>query len=127
MMVVFKIKKNGGVWLQLPTPVTMKPAINALDSSKTGRDNNTGAMFRDKIAEKLKYNIEFPFGLNNTQVAEILDVLLAGSFVAYIPDPKTGAFVEKSFYCSSAEPEINQIYSETFWDYKGFSVSATEM
>lgn len=126
-MVVFKIKKSTGPWYELPVPVTMRPSINALDSSKTGRDNNTGKMFRDKIAEKLKYSIEFPFGLDNSRVASILDILLAGSFIAWVPDPKTGTFVEKSFYCSSCEPEINKVHSETFWDYKSFSVSVTEM
>ncbi len=126
-MVAMKIKKEGGAWLTLPTPITMKPSINALDSSKTGRDNNIGEMFRDKIAEKLKYSVEFPFGLNNTQVAEILDIILEGSFIAWVPNPKTGAFAEKSFYCSSAEPEINQIFSESKWNYRSFEISATEM
>ncbi len=126
-MVAMKIKKEGGSWLTLPTPVTMKPTINALDSSKTGRDNNTGKMFRDKIAEKLKYSVEFPHGLDNVLVANILDVILEGSFIAWIPNPRTGTFSEKSFYCSAVDPEINQIYSEDKWDYRSFAISATEM
>lgn len=126
-MTVAKIKKQSGSWLSLPVPVSLQPSINALDSSKSGRDNNTGAMFRDKIAEKLKYSIEFPSGLNNTEVAEILDVLLEGSFVAWLPNPKTGAYSEKSFYCSAAEPAISRIFSESYWIYNSFTVSATEM
>ncbi|MBP3328317.1 MAG: hypothetical protein J6L91_05365 [Clostridia bacterium] len=125
---VFKIKKtSASSWYVLPTPVTLKPAVNALDNSKSGRDNNTGKMFRDKIAEKLKYTVEVPHGLNNTQVAAILDIILEGSFNAYGPDPKTGRFQTKTFYCSSAEPEINQVYSLTSWDYKSWSFSLTEM
>lgn len=125
---VFKIKKTtSSSWYVLPTPVTLKPAVNALDNSKSGRDNNTGKMFRDKIAEKLKYTVEVPHGLSNTQVAAILDIILEGSFNAYGPDPKTGTFKIKTFYCSSAEPEINQVYSLTSWDYKSWSFSLTEM
>ena len=127
-LIVLKIKKTSAdSWHELPAPVTIKPAVNVLDNSKSGRDNNTGKMFRDIVAEKLKYTVEVPHGLNNTQVAEILDILLEGSFTAWVPNPKTGTFQSKSFYCSSAEPEINQIYSTTFWDYKSWSFSATEM
>ena len=125
---VFKIKKvSATTWYTLPTPITLKPSINALDSQKTGRDNNTGKMFRDKIAEKLKYTVEVPEGLTNTQVRDILAILLEQQFSAYIPNPKTGTFQTKNFYCSSAEPEINRIYSQTSWDYKSWSFSATEM
>ena len=125
---VFKIKKtSASSWTVLPAPATLKPAVNALDNSKSGRDNNTGKMFRDKIAEKLKYTVEMPHGMSNTEVAQILDIILEGSFQAYGPDPKTGRFATKTFYCSSAEPEINQVYSLTSWDYKSWSFSATEM
>ena len=127
-LVVFKIKKVGSSsWLNLPTPITMKPALNALDNSKSGRDNNKGNMFRDKIAEKLKYSIEMPDGLSNTQVAQILQILMETQFTAFVPDVKSGMFKEKSFYCSSVEPEIEQIYSSTYWTYKSWSFSAVEM
>ena len=46
--------------MKAPTPITIRPAVNALDNSKSGRDNNTGMMFRDKIAEKRKYTVEVP-------------------------------------------------------------------
>lgn len=127
-LVVFKIKKVGSSsWLNLPTPITMKPALNALDNSKSGRDNNKGNMFRDKIAEKLKYSVEMPDGLNNTQVAQISQILMETQFTAFVPDVKSGTFKEKNFYCSSVEPEIEQIYSSTYWTYKSWSFSAVEM
>ena len=92
---VFKIKKvSATTWYTLPTPITLKPSINALDSQKTGRDNNTGKMFRDKIAEKLKYTVEVPEGLTNTQVRDILAILLEQQFSAYIPNPKTGTVTD---------------------------------
>ena len=127
-MTVMKIKKSSSTtWTTLPVPISLKPAINVLDSSKSGRDNNTGSMFRDRIAEKQKFTAEIPGGLNNTQVAEMLDIILEGSFDCWLPNPKTGQFGQKTFYCTSAEPEIHQIYSTSLWDYNSFSISLTEM
>ena len=127
-MVVAKIKKTTDTsWLELPVPISMAPVVNALDSSKSGRDNNLGNMFRDKIAEKQEYTLTFPARLSNTQVAQILDIVMEGSFDCWLPNPKTGQFGQKTFYCTSAEPEIHQIYSTSLWDYNSFSISLTEM
>lgn len=127
-MVAAKIKKKSDTeWLELPAPVVMTPAVNALDSSKSGRDNNTGAMFRDKIAEKQSYTITFPFGLNNTQVAAILQIIMESEFDLYAPNPKTGAYGTKSFYSSAATPDIHHIESESLWFYNEFSIEAVEM
>ena len=55
-MIPIKIKKKSEAsWYELPVPVVMTPTVNALDSSKSGRDNNTGAMFRDKIPCSARY------------------------------------------------------------------------
>ena len=124
---VFKIKKPGEAWYELPTPITIQPAVNALDNSKSGRDNNTGMMFRDKIAEKRKYTVEVPAGMTNTQMAALYEILLGNYFVAWGPDPTTGTFTEHNYYCAAIEPKINQIYSLTSWDYESWSFNATEM
>lgn len=127
-MVAAKIRKKGDTaWLELPAPVVMTPAVNALDSSKSGRDNNTGAMFRDKIAEKQTYTITFPHGLNNTQVAEILQIIMESEFELWCPNPKTGAYNTKSFYSPAVTPDIYRIESETLWYYYEFSLEAVEM
>lgn len=127
-MVAAKIRKSGDtVWLELPAPVVMTPAVNALDSSKSGRDNNTGAMFRDKITEKQSYTITFPFGLNNIQVAPILQIVMESDFELWCPNPKTGAYNVKSFYSSAVTPDIFRIESESLWYYYEFSLEAVEM
>lgn len=127
-MAAIKIRKKGDTaWHELPAPVVMTPAVNALDSSKSGRDNNTGAMFRDKIAEKQTYTITFPHGLNNTQVADILQIVLESEYEIYCPNPKTGAYNIKSFYSSAVTPDICHIESETLWYYHEFSLEAVEM
>jgi hypothetical protein len=105
----------------------LKPGINIIDSSKSGRDNNTGTMFRDIVTGKNKYTATMPSGLNNTQYAEIADIILADSFDCWLPNPKTGTFGTKTFYCSTLEADIERIYSETLWTYKEVSFNLTEM
>lgn len=125
---VMKIKKTGtSTWKTLPTPMSLKTGINIIDSSKSGRDNNTGTMFRDIVTGKNKYTATMPSGLNNTQYAEIADIILADSFDCWLPNPKTGTFGTKTFYCSTLEADIERIYSETLWTYKEVSVNLTEM
>lgn len=125
---VMKIKKTGtSTWKTLPTLMGLKPGINIIDSSKSGRDNNTGTMFRDIVTGKNKYTATMPSGLNNTQYAEIADIILADSFDCWLPNPKTGTFGTKTFYCSTLEADIEQIYSETLWTYKEVSFNLTEM
>lgn len=127
-MVVMKIKKSSSqTWYNLPAPMSLKPAVNVLDSSKSGRDNSTGTMFRDVVTEKNDYTAELPEGLTNTQVAEILAIILSDQFDCWLPNPKTGKFGTKHFYCAKADPEIERIFSETSWIYKSFSFSLTEM
>lgn len=125
---VMKIKKTGtSTWKTLPTPTGLKPGINIIDSSKSGRDNNTGTMFRDIVTGKNKYTATMPSGLNNTQFAEIADIILADSFDCWLPNPKTGTFGTKTFYCSTLEADIERIYSETLWTYKEVSFNLTEI
>lgn len=127
-MVVSKIKKTSdATWFELPVPVSMNPIVNALDSSKSGRDNNVGDMFRDKVAEKQEHSITFPAGLNNTQVAKILDIVLETSFDCWCPNPKTGTYGTKNFYCASCAPTIQRIFSERYWEYAEFTIEITEM
>lgn len=127
-MVAAKIRKTDNTeWLELPAPVIMTPAVNALDSSKSGRDNNSGEMFRDKIAEKQSYVISFPYGLDNITVANILQIVLESEFELYCPNPKTGKYSTKTFYSSTVTPDIDHIESEELWYYKEFSLEAVEM
>lgn len=127
-MTVMKVRKTGSSsWKNLPTPMSLKPVTNIIDSSKSGRDNNTGTMFRDVITSKNKYTATMPSGLNNTEYAELSAIILADSFECWLPNPATGKFGAKTFYCSTLEADIEQIYSESFWTYKEFSFNMTEM
>ena len=127
-MTVMKIKKTGtSSWKTLPTPMSLKPSTNIIDSDKSGRDNNTGKMFRDIITSKNKYTATLPSGITNTQYIALADIILSDSFDCWLPNPMTGKFDAKTFYCATLEPEIEQIFSENLWTYKEFSFNLTEM
>ena len=120
-------------WIQLPTATELTPQWQTLDSENTGRDNNTGKMFRDKVADKAKWVIEFPQGLTNADVATILSIVNAGDYWIKAPDSLSGTYATKNVYTSSCEPEIQRITElnssgePTKWIYKEFSMDVIEM
>ena len=110
-------------------PLSITPGANSLDSSKSGRDNNSGDMFRDMITNKLEYTVKMPADMSNTEVSDILAIILAPQFIAEVPDIKTGSYTNssKAFYCASCKPEIKQIISRSSWIYNEWSFEMTEM
>ena len=134
---VLKVRAGtSGNWTALATPVDMTVSFQALDSAKSGRDNNTGAMFRDLVTKKLTAKIKIPYGVSNTELKNVLDVISGGSFYCYIFDPLTGSWHgDKRFYCSSVEPPIAKVStgivsgSETVtgWIYDEFELSFVQM
>ena len=120
-------------WTRLPTAVELTPQWQTLDSENTGRDNNTGLMFRDKIADKAKWVINFPQGMNNTDVAIILGIVKSGSYWIKAPDSLTGTYATKNVYTSVCEPEILEVTElnnndePSVWTYKAFTMDVIEM
>lgn len=55
-----------GIFYSLPVATQLKASWETLDSSSTGRNNSTGAMFRDKVADKGKWELTLPTGMTNT-------------------------------------------------------------
>lgn len=124
---------SSSITTQLPTATELTPQWQTLDSENTGRDNNTGKMFRDKVADKGKWVITFPQGLTNADVSTILQIVKAGDYWIKIPDALTGTYAQKNVYTSSCEPEIQRITElnssgePTKWIYKEFSMDVIEM
>ena len=108
------------------TPMSITPSWNALDSSKTGRDNSTGDMFRDKITDKMKWTIELPYGLDQSQVASILSIIKTAQYSLTIPDPLTGTNISHNVYTTSCEPKIAKMTSASSWIYESFSFNAIQ-
>lgn len=128
-----KIGKTSSLTLTLPTPDEMTVSFQTLDSSKSGRNNNTGLMFRDKIAEKLTIKVTLPYGIDNTTMKNILEIIRQTSFYCMVLSPVTGTAVTKNVYCASAEPaiaeitEFNSSGTPTKWIYESCELSFVEM
>lgn len=142
---VTKIKKTkASAWYILPTPFSIQGGSEVLDSSESGRDNNTGYMYRDVVrSDVANYTVELPFGIDNKTMAEIRDIVTSKSFNMYIPDVSYGGFpgqtvtingVQKvvptrNYYCASFSPVIDKVTSEDppKWTYEAFSFKAVEL
>jgi hypothetical protein len=129
---VIKYRSNSSSsWSTTPVPVTITPQVNALDSSKTGRNNSTGLLHRDLITTKEKWTITFPAGLTNVQVALLASIFMTKKFQVQLPSVKLGYFGTFDVYCSAFNPEIDKITSrvtslEAGWTYKEFSVDIVQ-
>ena len=72
---------------------------NDLDAEGSGRDVQTGLMYRTRIARKLKADVKL-LRLQQAQMRQ-LAADIAGTYdSATVVDPETGAQVTKSFYTS---------------------------
>lgn len=119
----------------LPTPDEMVVSLQTLDSAKSGRNNNTGKMFRDKVAEKLTIKLTMPYGIDNTKMASIMSIIKTTSFYCSVIDPRTATYNSKGInvYCASVEPDIAEITefnaagTPTKWIYESFELTFVEM
>jgi hypothetical protein len=104
----------------------IKPANNDLDADGSGRDINTGIMYRTKIADKDKLEVTMLRLWEDTMVA--LRAALKPAFVSvtYL-DPATNTQRTKEMYCSSVSHGI-QVYdrSRKKTYYEGATFSLTE-
>lgn len=102
----------------------LKPSVNGLNADGSGRDIQTGEMFRTKIGDKLKFDVSMN-RLNESKMAVLAAALKETFYNATILDPSTGAVVTKSFYTDSL-PFGVQRYDKsaraTFYDGVTFSM-----
>ena len=105
---------------------SITPSNNDLDADGSGRDIQTGTMYRTKITDKDKLDVSM-MRLWETDMAA-LQTALSPAFVqvTYL-NPKTNTQVTKTMYCSSLNHGL-QMYDryrgKTY--YEGASFSLTE-
>lgn len=132
-VVVTMIRKPGGTFYNLPVPMEIKGGSQTLDSANSGRDNNTGIMYRDIVREDVAtYECTLPAGIDNVAMAQILDIIMGDRFEMYIPDVRKGYFTTRTFYNVSAEPEIERVKvvggpRVAQWEYKEYTFKAVEI
>ena len=73
---------------------------NDLDAEGSGRDVQTGLMYRTRIATKMKAEVKL-LRLQQAQMQQILADIAGTFYSATVVDPKTGTQVTKSFYTAT--------------------------
>ena len=102
------------------------PGRNDLDADGSGRDVQTGEMFRTRIAVKQKWDVKMlrlPEAIHRQMLTDIAPAF----FAATVLDPNTGATATKNFYTSSV-PYGAQRYDRNTGApvYDGMTFSMTE-
>ncbi len=72
---------------------------NDLDAEGSGRDVQTGLMYRTRIAAKMKAEVRM-LRLQQAQLQQLMADIAGTFYSATVVDPATGAQVTRSFYTS---------------------------
>ena len=99
---------------------------NDLDADGSGRDVQTGLMYRTRIASKLKAEVKM-LRLSQAEMQQLHTDLSPTYYSATVVDPATGAQVTKTFYTSTVPFGAQRYDRETGAPYyDGMSFSMTE-
>lgn len=99
---------------------------NDLDADGSGRDVQTGLMYRTRIATKLKADIKM-LPLQEATHKQLLDDIKGVFFQATVLNPVTGTTVQKQWYISTVPFGAQRYNKETGKPYySGMTFSITE-
>jgi hypothetical protein len=116
--------KIGGT--ELPTPIVIQPTILDLDSEDgTGR-NQSGTMFRDRIAVKRTVHCEWG-PLTKREMAALLTAMSPVSFELTYPDPQEGSMKTIEAYVGNRPVPVLVPMGDSDWMWGNLSVDFTEM
>ena len=97
---------------------------NDLDAEGSGRDVQTGLMYRTRIATKLKAEVKL-LRLQQAQMRQLAADIAGVYYSATIVDPATGSQVTKSFYTSErpfGAQRLNRDTGAPYYDGVSFSM-----
>lgn len=99
---------------------------NDLDADGSGRDVQTGLMYRTRIATKMKVDVKL-LPLWQAVHKQLLTDIAEPFYSATVLDPATGSQAQKTFYTSSVPFGAQRYDRETGMPYyDGMSFSLTE-
>ena len=99
---------------------------NDLDAEGSGRDVQTGLMYRTRIGTKMKVEVKL-FAIQETIHKQLLSDISGVFYTAKVVDPTTGAQAEKSFYTSTVPFGAQRYNKETGKPYySGMTFSMIE-
>lgn len=111
--------------ISLPAPTVLEVTIQDLDSETgTGR-NQSGELFRDRVAVKRTIRCEWGI-LTKSQISDILTAISPIFFSLTYPDPESGAFKTITAYVGNRTMPI-AIFNGSDWIYRGMSADFIEM
>ena len=97
---------------------------NDLDAEGSGRDVQTGEMFRTRVATKLKATVKL-LPLQQATMQQLLSDIAQPFYSATVVDPATGAQTTRSFYTSTVPYGAQRYNRETgapYYDGVAFSM-----
>ena len=104
----------------------LNPSRNDLDAEGSGRDVQTGLMYRTRITSKMKVTVKF-FQLQQATMQQLLSDIAQPFYSATVVDPATGAQVTKTFYTSTVPYGAQRYNKETGAPYyDGVTFDMTE-
>jgi hypothetical protein len=110
----------------LPVPTVLQPGIQDLDSEDgTGR-NQSGTMFRDRVAVKRSVHCEWG-PLTKDEVSTLLSAMSGVSFSLTYPDPQEGALKTITAYVGDRSTPMLLPIGENDWMWGGLSADFVEM
>jgi hypothetical protein len=109
----------------LPVPIALQPGIQDLDSDGSGR-NQSGTMFRDRLAVKRKVHCEWG-PLTRNEMAALLSAMADASFSVTYPDPQEGALKTITAYVGDRSTPMLVPLGDDNWMWGGLSVDFIEM
>ena len=99
---------------------------NDLDADGSGRDVQTGKMYRTRVATKMKATVKL-LRLQQEQMKQLAGDIAGVFYSATVVDPTTGEQVTKSFYTSERPFGAQRLNRETGAPYyDGVTFSMTE-
>ena len=115
---------NGHNYAQYIEELT--PTRNDLDAEGSGRDVQTGLMYRTRIGTKQKWDVKL-LRLTETIHKQLLADISPVFYQATVIDPTTGAAATKTFYTSTVPFGAQRYDKETGAPYyDGMTFSMTE-
>ena len=98
---------------------------NDLDADGSGRDVQTGLMYRTRVATKLKAEVKM-LRLQQAQMGQLAADISPQFYDATVLDPDTGVTVTKTFYTATRPYGAQRFNRETgapFYDGVAFSMT----
>ena len=104
----------------------LSPSRNDLDADGSGRDVQTGLMYRTRVASKLKVDVKL-LRLQQSLMQQLLSDISDTYYSATLLDPTTGAQTTRTFYTATVPFGAQRYNKETGAPYyDGVSFSMTE-